>query len=86
LTCSSTTRISNYDKIRYGDYWRFTNQSITKLMIKYFKRKNIQVRSHGNVSVCSKFLYGLSFDELNINLLNYNDKNYPLIITCKIKK
>ena len=86
LTCSSTTRISNYDKNRYGDFWRFTDISLKKILVKFFNKKKIKVETFGNVSVCSKFLYGLSTDELSFKELNFKDKNYPLIICCVAKK
>jgi hypothetical protein len=86
LTCSSTTRISEYDDRRYGDYWRFTRRSIYKIFNKYSKKNNLQIQSYGNVSVVSKFLYGLSLEELTNLELSYNDKNFPLIITARLKK
>jgi|TARA_B110000259_G_scaffold187654_1_gene242703 SAM-dependent methyltransferase len=86
LTCSSITRISNYDYNRYGDYWRFTDMSLRKLLSSVFNKKSIRIKTHGNISVSTKFLYGLSADEVSYDDLNFNDKNFSLLISCRAKK
>ena len=69
-----------------GDYWRFTKASAKYLFEKFFKSKNIEIKSYGNAFVCSSFLYGYSHEEIPLEYLEYNDENFPLLITVKAKK
>lgn len=75
--------LGDYDK--WGEYWRFTEKSMQKLLYKA-GFKNVDVLSYGNVKTCICFLYGMCQEDLTIEDFEYNDKQYPLIIAAKVKK
>lgn len=86
-TVAGISQISRYDMDRWGDYWRFTNLSIMKLMEHVFGEGNVQVQTFGNVLAATTFLQGLAVDDLpDSSLLDINDPNYQMIIGVKAVK
>jgi hypothetical protein len=69
-----------------GEYWRFTEASCKQLFGKFFETSNIQVTPYGNLLTCMAFLAGMAKEELRERELEYNDPNYPLIITIRAVK
>lgn len=80
LSVAGLCQISHYDMDRWGDYWRFTNLSIEKLLLKHFKKENIEITPYGNVLAAASFLYGIAAEEMKGNQLNFIDNNYQIII------
>lgn len=80
LSVAGLSQISEYDMNRWGDYWRFTTLTVEKLLAKYFKVDTFEVVSFGNAYTASSFLYGISAEEISNSKLNYQDKNYQIII------
>lgn len=80
-TLGCLSPISVYDQERWGDYWRFTYQSTEKLFGKYFR--NINIKSYGNSSTASGFIYGFAAEELKKELLEFDDPCYPIILAIK---
>lgn len=79
--------IDHYDMDRCGEYWRFTNLSIMKLVENVFGEGNVQVQTFGNVLAATTFLQGLALDDLpDSSLLDINDPNYQMIIGIKAVK
>ena len=81
-----TTHISEYDMIRWGDYWRFTELSARKAFEKTFGQNNVEINSYGNVFAATTMLQGISSEELTEDEINYRDRIYPIIISVKAKK
>jgi SAM-dependent methyltransferase len=86
ITLAGLCQISRYDSDRWGDYWRFTTDSASKIFKETFGEKNITVKSFGNVLSAVTLLEGISFEELTTNELDHNDENYQVIITVLAKK
>ncbi|MGB4415539.1 MAG: methyltransferase domain-containing protein [Paludibacter sp.] len=86
ITLSGITQISQYDMERWGDYWRFTSLSATKLFEEFFPLENITIQAHGNVLSAVSFLEGLASRELKKSELDFNDPNYEVIITVRAVK
>lgn len=87
VTVAGICQISQYDKERWGDYWRFTDMSIGKAFENVFGAENVLIEIYGNVLTSTAFLQGISAEELSHDELFHNDNNYQLIITVKaIKK
>jgi SAM-dependent methyltransferase len=86
VTLSGISQISKYDEDRWGDYWRFTTLSATKLFEEFFDSEMIKVQSFGNVLAAVSFLQGLASRELNKNELDFKDPNYQVIITVRAVK
>lgn len=78
-------QISRYDMDRWGDYWRFTNLSIHKLLEPVFPEFEVQTR--GNVLAAISLLQGVCVEDLpDKALLNVHDSDYQVLITVVAKK
>ena len=87
LTVSGISQISNYDYDRWGDFWRFTDLSIMKLLCKKFNKNNIKLTTFGNVATSCMFLQGLSTQDIKEKkVLDFVDKNYQLLICGTARK
>lgn len=86
LTVPGITQISRYDMDRWGHYWNFTDLSLQKLFEEFVPKRNIIVKTYGNVKAACFFLYGLSQEEIDTKELDYRDEDYQVIITAVIKK
>jgi len=86
ITLSGISQISRYDMVRWGEYWRFTSLSATKLFEEFFPSANITVKSHGNVLSAISLLEGLASRELKKSELDFIDPNYEIIITVSAVK
>lgn len=86
ITASSIVQVSMYDYIHWGDYWRFTKQSLKKLFMPYFEDSNIKIDSYGNVKIATALLYGLAIEDMQKSDFQYNDEQYPIVLTAKISK
>lgn len=80
------SQICRYDMDRWGDYWRFTNASVGRLLGDVFGQENVTITTHGNVLVAVSFLHGLSAHELTSDELNYHDPDYQILITARAVK
>lgn len=85
-TVPGISQISRYDMDRWGDFWRFTDRSARQLFAETFGKSHTEIESFGNVLVATKFLQGLSFQEIGPEELQPNDPDYQLIITIKAKR
>jgi SAM-dependent methyltransferase len=85
-TVPGISQISRYDADRYGDYWRFTVDSVTKLFQPAFAG-GVEVASYGNALSATVLLQGVSLEDLpNRLILDDYDRNYPMIITIIARK
>ena len=86
-TVSGISQISRYDMDRWGDYWRFTDLSIRKLMESVFGEGNVEIVTFGNALAATAFLQGLAIDDLpDTSLLNKKDLGYQITIGIKATK
>ena len=86
LTGSGISQLSMNDYDNWGEFWRFTEKSMGKLMGKYFNQDKVHVQAYGNVKTSICFLYGVCQEELEEEDFKYNDEQYPLIVTAVCKK
>ncbi len=87
-TVPGISQISRYDMDRWGDFWRFTTLSATRVFQEVFGRRDLTVEAFGNVLTAMALLQGLSVEELTIRELDHRDPDYELLITvraCKSK-
>jgi SAM-dependent methyltransferase len=70
----------------YGEYWRFTTMSARRLFEEVFPADNVTVEAGGNVFTTAAFLYGMVVEEMSQEELEYNDRDYELIITVRAVK
>ncbi len=85
VTVPSVSRIDCVSGVD-GDYWRFTKASSKYLFEKYFDKNKITIESNGNAVLGAKFLLGFAQEEVSKKQLEYNDPNFPLLITIKACK
>ena len=83
LAVAGTTHLSRYDADRWGDHWRFTEQSIAKLLQAEFAE--VSVRSYGNVLAATAMLHGIVCEELSAAELDVHDPDYPVTV-CAVAR
>lgn len=85
ITAHGIAQISLYDYRNWGEYWRFTEQTFIRIAEEQ-KIKECEIHSHGNVKIATALLYGLSVEDLDIETFEYDDEQYPVVITMKLVK
>lgn len=86
-TVSGLSQISRYDMDRWGDYWRFTDLSIRKLMEEVFEPSKVEIVTYGNVASVIAGLQGLAVEDLDDrSILDRVDADYPMIIGVVARK
>jgi hypothetical protein len=80
------SQVCRYDMERWGDYWRFTNAAVERLLAEAFPREQIQVSAHGNVLAALCFLHGLAAEDLRPEELDFHDPDYQIVITARAVK
>ena len=86
-TVSGLSQVSRFDMERWGDYWRFADMSIRRLLNNAGFEK-ISVITYGNVLAAKLFLDGVAVEDLfSVEMLHQNDHDYQMIIGfCARKK
>ena len=82
VTVPAIAPVSRYDVERWGEYWRFSEQSVRRLFEPLFGAGNVQVASHGNHAVAHAYVAGMAAGELREDELLANDPDYPIVITA----
>jgi SAM-dependent methyltransferase len=80
ITVAGLSQISRFDMDRWGDYWRFTDKSLYKLLSKTFGEKNIEIKVFGNSFAATMLIQGIALEEVEKKKLLLTDTNYQLII------
>ncbi|MBW8001522.1 MAG: polysaccharide deacetylase family protein [Planctomycetes bacterium] len=86
LTASGISQISRYDMDRWGEYWRFTDKCLKRLLSEYVPEQAVSVEVWGNVAVAKAYLDGLSVEELDKQTLEHRDNDYQVILTVRVCK
>ena len=86
VTVPGISRMSPYDRDRWGEYWRFTEQSLGRLLGKPFGSDNVAVEAYGNVLASTAFLQGLCVDDLRRDELEHRDRRYPMLVAGRAVK
>ena len=79
-----STHISRYDYEKWGDYWRFSDKGAIKLFEKYFEI--IFIKNYGNFYSATAQMSGFSIEELEIEKINSNEKDYTMLTGLVLKK
>lgn len=83
VTAPGISQLSRYDADRWGEFWRFTRQSVERLLTEQFGAENVEVRAYGNVKAALGLLHGLSSEDLASGDLAVNDPDYELVLTAR---
>jgi SAM-dependent methyltransferase len=68
------------------DHWRFTPPSCRALLAEGFGPAQVTVQGRGNVLTCIAFLTGMAAEELSAGELEYDDPDFPLLVTARAVK
>lgn len=85
-TVPGISPVSRYDMDRWGDYWRFTTRSLSRLLEERFPASDVTIKAYGNVLAASAFLYGLASEELDRSELDYLDPDYEVLLSVRARK
>ncbi len=84
LTVPGISQISPHERDRWGEHWRFTPQSVTRLIATAFD--SLEVVGYGNVLASIGFLSGLACEDLTPPELDAVDDRYPMIVAARATK
>ena len=79
-----STQISRFDYERWGDYWRFSDQSAIRLFENDFDI--ILLKNYGNVYSSIAQMSGFCVEELDIERVNKIENDYIMITGIILKK
>jgi hypothetical protein len=85
-TVPGISQISREDRRDWGDWWRFTSDSVRRLFGDAYGNENVEVEAHGNVLSAACFLYGFAAEELSEAELAYSDPDFELLMTIRAVK
>jgi SAM-dependent methyltransferase len=80
------SRLNQADNDAWGDWWRFTAQSIRRLFGEAFAPEAVDAEAHGNVLTAAAQLYGIAADELTAEELDHRDPNYEVVLTLRAER
>jgi SAM-dependent methyltransferase len=87
ITVAGISQISRYDYERWGDFWRFTDQSLRKLLARQFAEENCLLSTYGNVATSCLFLQGVSYEDIpDKKIFDSKDPNYQMVVCAVVKK
>jgi hypothetical protein len=66
--------------------WGFTGASAKRLFAEVFGQDSVEIALYGNVFAATAFLYGLPYQELRPEELNYLDADFQVIIGVRAIK
>ncbi len=82
-TVGGISQISRHDMDRWGDYWRFTSLSVSRLFGRVFGDDRVAVTTYGNVLSATGLLYGLAAEEFSAAELDHRDRDYEVLIAVR---
>ncbi len=85
-TVPGISQMSPYDRDRWGEYWRFTAQSLGRLLGEEFGAGNVEVEAYGNVLASTAFLQGLCAADLSRDELDHRDQRYQMLVAGRAVK
>lgn len=87
ITVAGISQISRYDYDRWGDYWRFTDLTLRKLLNRRFADSDCRFATFGNVAISCLFLQGVSLEDIpDRKILDATDPNYQMVVCAVVKK
>ncbi len=86
ITSAGISQISRVDMRASGDYWRFTEASLRRLVEEFFPSDGCLVKAYGNVMSCVALLHGISAEELGSEDLDAYDPEYQMLIAARAVK
>lgn len=86
ITAHCLGQISLYDYYNWGEYWRFTDQSMRRIFSEDFGNEAVNVKMWGNMKTAIAYQYGLCAEDLIAEDFEMNSVQFPLLITVVAEK
>lgn len=86
ITVSGISQLSISDYHSWGEYWRFTELSLKRLLMECFSEDNIEIYAFGNAKTAMALMYGICVEEMDAADLDYKDNQYPVIVGAVVRK
>jgi SAM-dependent methyltransferase len=87
VTTQGINKIGRHEGVDdWGEYWRFTAQSMRRLFKETFTRADVEVKSYGNILAAIAFLHGLVPEDILQEELDYVDPDYEVIVAARAVK
>jgi SAM-dependent methyltransferase len=86
VTAPGIAPSSRPDRDKWGDWWRFTGQSIRRLFDEVFTAEAVTVDAYGNVFSAVAFLHGIAAAELSRAELDSRDPDYEVLLAVRAVK
>jgi len=80
ITVAGLVPISRNDVDRSSDIWRYTAQSVLRMFEDVFGKGNVEVVSYGNSYAAACLAKGFAVEEYDVDLLNKEDADHPVVI------
>jgi SAM-dependent methyltransferase len=86
VTVPGVSRICREEADEWGDYWRFTSDSATRLFADEFGPQNVAVTAYGNVLTATAMLHGLAAEDLKPKQLDDRDRDFEVLIGVRARR
>jgi SAM-dependent methyltransferase len=86
VTVPGVSRICREEADEWGDYWRFTSDSATRLFADEFGAQNTQTIAYGNVLTATAMLHGLAAEDLTSKQLDERDRDFEVLIGVRARR
>ena len=86
LSVACLSPISIYDRERWGDYWRITEQGLETL-VGELKPLKYEIRAYGSIALAISFLRGCAYEDIPENERMPKDGDrFPIVICAFLEK
>lgn len=82
-TVPGISQVSREDMQQTGDYWRFTDAALKRMLGDEFGGEAIEVHAHGNVLASVCLLQGVAVEDCDRALLLEDDPQFQLLLTVR---
>jgi SAM-dependent methyltransferase len=86
VTAPGITPACRPDRDLWGDYWRFTSQSLRMALQQVFPAEHVSIEAYGNVLSACAFLYGMAAEDLDRAQLQPRDPDYEVLLAARAVK
>jgi SAM-dependent methyltransferase len=86
ITVAGLSQVSRFDMDRWGDYWRFTDKSLRRLLAAHFEEADIDITTFGNAHSATMFLQGIVMEEVDKRKIGVQDPDYQMVIGAVVTK
>lgn len=82
ITTAALSPLSEYDNVRWGDYWRFMPRGLEEALKQKFHSVSVQV--YGNAATASWFIKGYAIEDVLKSGINpdIQDVRFPVIVSA----